>query len=88
MRLLGKWLFGKLQARRDAWERDRAQEIKEITIKGLEPEIQRLLDKHRNEKRCLEEKLKKVANDVRRVNSALGLRLTAAHLKCSHFLPL
>ena len=52
------------QARRDAWERDRAQEIKEITIKGLEPEIQRLIEKHRNEKRCLEEKMKRIANDV------------------------
>ncbi|XP_026190660.1 centrosomal protein of 131 kDa [Cyclospora cayetanensis] len=53
------------KARREAWERDRAQEIKEITIRGLEPEIQRLIEKHRNEKRCLEEKLKGIANEVR-----------------------
>ncbi|OEH76603.1 hypothetical protein cyc_02836 [Cyclospora cayetanensis] len=54
------------KARREAWERDRAQEIKEITIRGLEPEIQRLIEKHRNEKRCLEEKLKGIANEMKK----------------------
>ncbi|KAL8439311.1 hypothetical protein Efla_003948 [Eimeria flavescens] len=53
------------KARREAWERDRAQEIKDITIKGLEPEIQRLLEKHRSEKRSLEERLKKLAIDMK-----------------------
>lgn len=53
------------QARREAWARERAQEIKEITIKGLEPEIQRLINKHRAEKRCLEEKLRRIPDDVR-----------------------
>ncbi|CDJ49910.1 hypothetical protein, conserved [Eimeria brunetti] len=54
------------KARREAWARERAQEIKEITIKGLEPEIQRLINKHRAEKRCLEEKLRKIPDDMKK----------------------
>ncbi|KAL8453809.1 hypothetical protein Emed_000670 [Eimeria media] len=68
------------KARREAWERDRAQEIKDITIKGLEPEIQRLLDKHRGERRSLEEKLKKMSIDRR--------SLTYRRLPSGHFLVL
>ncbi|CEL92722.1 unnamed protein product [Vitrella brassicaformis CCMP3155] len=45
------------KARREAWEQQKKQEIKQITIKGLEPEIDRLMDKHRKEKHELERKL-------------------------------
>ncbi|KAL8454029.1 hypothetical protein Emag_001601 [Eimeria magna] len=69
------------KARREAWERDRAQEIKEITIKGLEPEIQRLLEKHRGERRSLEEKLRKLSIDR---CSLTCQRLPSGHI---HVLP-
>merc|ERR1719183_3178592 len=41
--------------RREAWEKEKVKEIKEITIKGLEPEVQRILSDHKAEKRRLEE---------------------------------
>merc|ERR1712066_974660 len=36
--------------RREAWEKEKVKEIKEITIKGLEPEVERILSERRNEK--------------------------------------
>ena len=33
--------------RRDTWMQEKSREIKEMTVKGLEPEIQRLLTKHK-----------------------------------------
>ncbi|CAD7929669.1 unnamed protein product [Amoebophrya sp. A120] len=41
--------------RRENWEKEKTKEIKEITIKGLEPEIERILSAHRTEKKRIEE---------------------------------
>ncbi|KAJ8318528.1 hypothetical protein KUTeg_003619 [Tegillarca granosa] len=35
--------------RREKWIEDKTKKIKEMTVKGLEPEIQRLIAKHKNE---------------------------------------
>ncbi|XP_033743324.1 centrosomal protein of 131 kDa-like [Pecten maximus] len=35
--------------RRERWIEDKTKKIKEMTVKGLEPEIQRLIAKHKNE---------------------------------------
>ena len=42
---------GAERAARDAWEADKTREVKELTIRGLEPEVQRLVQKHRAEVR-------------------------------------
>lgn len=47
------WQAGE-KAKRDKWKADKEKEIKEITIRGLEPEVERLLNKHREEKARLE----------------------------------
>lgn len=43
------------RAKREAWEADKTREVKELTIRGLEPEVQRLVQKHRGEIRDLQE---------------------------------
>ena len=43
------------KAKREKWEKQKARELKEITIKGLEPEIQRILEKHKKDVRALED---------------------------------
>ncbi len=46
----------KWDASREEWERAKAEELKELTIRGLEPEIQRLAQKHQQDVRELEER--------------------------------
>ncbi|KAG8469848.1 hypothetical protein KFE25_006303 [Diacronema lutheri] len=43
------------RAKREQWMAAKAKEIKELTIRGLEPDIQRLIEKHREEVRTLSE---------------------------------
>lgn len=38
-----------LQAKRESWLNEKTKEIKDVTIKGLEPEIQALVQRHRKE---------------------------------------
>lgn len=52
-----------LQAKREGWLADKTKEIKDATIKGLEPEIQALVQKHRKESAELKESLQ---NDTKR----------------------
>jgi 5-azacytidine-induced protein 1 len=56
---------------RDAWEADKTREVKELTIRGLEPEVQRLVQKHRGEVRDLQEAHRE---DLRRQNVELTQR--------------
>ena len=37
------------RARREQWVADKTREIKESTVRGLEPDIQRLVQRHRDE---------------------------------------
>ena len=46
------------KARRDQWVADKTKEIKEATVRGLEPDIQRLVARHRDETRKLEESIR------------------------------
>ena len=41
--------------RRETWMQDKSREIKELTVKGLQPEIERLLSKHKKELQRMEE---------------------------------
>ena len=41
--------------RRDNWMQDKSREIKQMTVKGLQPEIERLLAKHKAELKRMEE---------------------------------
>jgi hypothetical protein len=43
------------RARRERWTNEKKREIKESTLKGLEPELQRILSKHKNELRLMED---------------------------------
>ena len=51
------------KARREAWLAEKTREIKELTIKGLEPEIQRLIQKSKAD---LEDQEAKHQLDTRR----------------------
>jgi len=42
--------------RRKRWEEQKIKEIKELTAKGLEPEIERIITNHKNEINAMEEK--------------------------------
>ena len=37
------------KTRRERWIDDKTRKIKELTVRGLEPEIQKLINKHKNE---------------------------------------
>jgi 5-azacytidine-induced protein 1 len=37
--------------KRESWAEEKTREVKELTIKGLEPEIQRLMAKHKGDMR-------------------------------------
>ena len=43
------------KVRREKWEREKVNEIRAQTVKGLEPEIQRILDKNKDEIRRMAE---------------------------------
>jgi 5-azacytidine-induced protein 1 len=47
------WQAGE-KAKRDKWRAEKEKEIKEITIRGLEPEVERMLSKQREEKTRME----------------------------------
>ena len=46
------------KAKREQWLADKTKEIKESTVRGLEPDIQRLIERHREETRRMEENLR------------------------------
>ena len=39
------------KVRKEKWERDKVQEIRAQTVKGLEPEIQRIVERNKDELR-------------------------------------
>ena len=50
---------------RSKWEVKRLAEIKEQTVKGLEPEIERIIAQHRNEKRLMERRYEESIENLR-----------------------
>lgn len=42
--------------RREAWEKEKTREIKDITIKGLQPEVERILAERKQERNRMEER--------------------------------
>ncbi|KAG9473488.1 hypothetical protein GDO78_004014 [Eleutherodactylus coqui] len=53
MKKLQELMTSTEKVRRDKWIDEKTKKIKEITVKGLEPEIQRLISKHKQEIRKL-----------------------------------
>ena len=47
------WIAGE-KGKRDKWKADKEKELREITIKGLEPEVEKLLNKHKEDKQRME----------------------------------
>ena len=61
----------KWEESRAKWEEEKTAEVKELTIRGLEPEIQRLVQKHRDEVRDLRDEHR---DDLRRQNAEMASR--------------
>lgn len=49
------WIASEKQ-RKERWQQDKIAEIKEQTIRGLEPEIERMVEKHRKDVKRVEER--------------------------------
>lgn len=54
------------KVKRKNWMVEKAEEIKAQTIKGLEPEISRILKQHQNEKKMIEEENVKILDRIRK----------------------
>lgn len=52
--------------RRDVWEKEKVKEIKEMTIKGLQPDVERILAERKQERRRLEERHQEALDTLRR----------------------
>jgi len=50
--------------KRSKWQKEKARELKELTIKGLEPEIQSILAKHKEDLRAVEDKFKEEVRGI------------------------
>jgi len=48
------WLAAE-KVRKERWEKDKVQEIRSQTVKGLEPEIQRIIERNKEDLRRAEE---------------------------------
>jgi len=51
--------------RREAWEKEKTREIKEMTIKGLEPEVERLISEHKMERKKHESRTQEMLDQQR-----------------------
>lgn len=62
--------------RREQWIKDKTKEIKEQTIRGLEPEVQRIIRKSKNDLTLKEEEYEQKLNKMRiQIQSEVELRL-------------
>ncbi|KAL4483844.1 hypothetical protein ABPG72_006219 [Tetrahymena utriculariae] len=57
--------FAAEKQRKEKWMNEKTNEIKEVTIKGLEPEIERIINRNKIEIKKLEEKHQKQINELR-----------------------
>ena len=77
------------RVRREKWEKDKTAEIKKLTVQGLEPEIQRILDKHKEDCRRLEEGAAAELRAARKVSHlSLSFSFSFSSSTFSPFLPL
>ncbi|CAE8687779.1 unnamed protein product [Polarella glacialis] len=51
--------------KREAWEKEKVKEIKEMTVKGLQPEVERILTERKQEKLRLEERHREAMDEQR-----------------------
>eukprot|EP00927_Polykrikos_kofoidii_P061210 TRINITY_DN56076_c0_g1_i1.p1 TRINITY_DN56076_c0_g1~~TRINITY_DN56076_c0_g1_i1.p1 ORF type:complete len:879 (-),score=203.85 TRINITY_DN56076_c0_g1_i1:44-2680(-) len=58
--------------RREAWETEKVKEIKERTIKGLQPEVERILAERKEEKQRLEDRHREALETQRRELLEMG----------------
>jgi len=58
--------------RREAWEKDKVREIKEMTVKGLQPEVERLLAERKQERQRLVEQQREALETQRQELLALA----------------
>jgi hypothetical protein len=70
------------RVRRQQWEKAKVEEIREITVQGLQPEIQRLLEAHKTELRHRDQQAEDRVVAVRRllVQVSAGVRLVRARV--------
>jgi len=54
------------RVRREAWEKEKVREIKEMTIKGLQPEVERILAERKQERQKLDERHQQMLESQRR----------------------
>jgi len=52
--------------KREAWEKEKVKEIKEMTIKGLQPEVERILSEKKQDKLRMEEQQREALDEQRR----------------------
>lgn len=52
--------------KREAWEKEKVKEIKEMTVKGLQPEVERILAERKQEKSRMEERHRDALEEQRR----------------------
>lgn len=52
--------------KRESWEKEKVKEIKEMTIKGLQPEVERILSEKKQEKARMEEQQREALDEQRR----------------------
>jgi len=58
--------------KREAWEKEKVKEIKEMTIKGLQPEVERILAEKKQEKLKMEERQREALEEQHRELTALA----------------
>jgi hypothetical protein len=71
-----------MQVKRKGWLEDKTKEIKDVTIKGLEPEIQALVQRHRKEMNDLQERCQE---DAKRQLEALSCQQDM-YVRCAQWI--
>jgi len=76
MKNLKSNLSAQEKMRRDQWEKEKTKEIKEMTIKGMEPEVQKILNERKQERRRLEEQYAEQIENLRtELNTATATKV-------------
>jgi len=71
-----QWMANE-KAKRETWMKEKSKEIKTTTIKGLEPELERMLSQSREEKRKLEESFQdKLKEEKLRLDMTMESRMS------------